>query len=116
MAKHAKKLSNTLQPKLRTLERADGTNTEVGEDTFNELMNSHLPNHRKAKHTTYNRSNKIKLTELHEACKGWINNDRIKLSLKGFQAKKSPGPDGIRPITFPHLPDNITRHAKLPNR
>ena len=37
----------------------------------------------------------------------WINNDKIKHAFKGFENKKSPGPDGLKPIILKHLPDNI---------
>ena len=34
----------------------------------------------------------------------WINKDRVSKALTGFKAKKSPGPDGIKPIIFPFIP------------
>ena len=37
----------------------------------------------------------------------WITEDLTVLAMAGFQAKKSPGPDGLKPAIFPHLPKNI---------
>ena len=31
----------------------------------------------------------------------------------GFQSKKSPGPDGLKPVLFPHLPDNFIKYLKF---
>ena len=31
----------------------------------------------------------------------------------GFKNKKSPGPDGLKPIIFKHLPDNIIREIEF---
>ena len=77
MAKHAKKLIGSKQPKLGTLETNEGTNTDVGEETFNELMNKHYPTHTKAKLTTHNKNNQVILTELMTMYKNWINTNRV---------------------------------------
>ena len=37
----------------------------------------------------------------------WINVIRVEKALCGFKAKKSPGPDGIKPIIFPHIPNTF---------
>ena len=37
----------------------------------------------------------------------WINKDRVSKALTGFKAKKSPGPDGIKPIIFPFIPSSF---------
>ena len=43
----------------------------------------------------------------------WINIHRVTKALGSFQAKKSPGPDGIKPIIFPHLPDSFTEQIVI---
>ena len=43
--------------------------------------------------------------DLRETKIDWISNDLIKLAMQGFQAKKSPGPDGLKPIVFQYLPE-----------
>ena len=43
----------------------------------------------------------------------WINSNLIKEAMEVFQAKKSPGPDGLKPIIFEHFPDNVINHLKF---
>ena len=43
----------------------------------------------------------------------WINNELIVQAMAGFQAKKSPGPDGLKPVIFPHLPDNFISYINF---
>ena len=103
MAKHTKTLLGSIQPKLGTLQSTDGTNTEVGQETFNELMNSHYPSHTHAKGTQYTNKS-TSLNALASQHNEWINTGRVSKALCSFQAKKSPGPDGIKPIIFPYFP------------
>ena len=35
---------------------------------------------------------------------------KLKAALEGFQSKMSPGPDGLKPIIFKHLPPNVEEH------
>ena len=102
MAKHAKKLIAQISPKLGTLEKADGTHTLVGEETFKELLTKHYPEHTYTKETEYDRSKTTNLAELNDLYNDWINTDRIILALNKFKAKKSPGPDKLKPIRFKH--------------
>ena len=81
MAKHAKRLLGTIQPKLGTLETAQGTHTEVGEETFQELMTTHYPNHTKAKITQYREDRRTKLAELVNMYNDWINIHRVTKAL-----------------------------------
>ena len=34
--------------------------------------------------------------------KDWIDVHKIKEALAGFEKKKSPGPDGVKPLVFEH--------------
>ena len=104
MAKHSKTLLGSIQPKLGTLQKDNGTNTEVGKETFDELMSRHYPNHTAAKFPNHANGKTVKLSELMGMYNDWINIDRIIKALTGFKAKKSPGPDGIKPIIFPFIP------------
>ena len=45
--------------------------------------------------------------------KDWINEDLIIPAKSGFQAKKSPGPDELQPVIFPHLPKNILKYLEF---
>ena len=98
-------LLGSIQPKLGTLQKDNGTNTEVGKETFDELMSKHYPSHTAAKNPIHDNSKAIKLTELMGRYNDWINKDRVSKALTGFKAKKSPGPDGIKPIIFPFIPN-----------
>ena len=44
---------------------------------------------------------------INERFNSWINNELVKEALLKFENKKSLGPDGLKPIIFQHLPDNI---------
>ena len=107
MAKHSKTLLGSIQPKLGTLQKDDGTNTEVGKETFDELMSKHYPSHTAAKYPNYNNGKVMKLTDLMGLYNDWINKDRLSKALTRFKAKKSPGPDGIKPIIFPFIPSSF---------
>ena len=37
----------------------------------------------------------------------WISVEKVKEALRAFDSKKSPGPDGLKPILFKHLPPNF---------
>ena len=43
----------------------------------------------------------------------WISQELIQQAFAGFKAKKSPGPDGIKPIAFQHLPNNIIGYLEF---
>ena len=104
MAKKVKHLLQTIQPKLTTLVKDDGTTTEVGKETCEEIMNKHFPtnapvaeepyNHTKIKTATINSDNTI----------DWITKENVRRVLLKFKAKKSPGPDELKPIIFKYLP------------
>ena len=83
MAKHSKKILGSIQPKLGTLINDEGNSTEVGEETFNEMMNKHYPSHTKAKDTTYNEEKHISLSELSTLYNDWINSSRVSKALCG---------------------------------
>ena len=107
IAKHSKTLLGSIQPKLGTLTKDDGTNTEIGKANFDELMSKHYPSHTAAKYPNYDNGKVIKLTRLMEMYNDWINKDRVTKALSGFKAKKSPGPDGIKPNFFPFIPNSF---------
>ena len=39
--------------------------------------------------------------------KDWISEDLVRAAFKKFKAKKSPGPDGLKPVLLIHLPHNV---------
>ena len=36
-----------------------------------------------------------------------VNEDTIRESMSNFQSKKTPGPDGFKPVLLLHLPPNV---------
>ena len=62
--------------------------------------------------TTY--SNKIlQSCDIHTAKFDWITDELTMQAMMGFQAKKSPGPDGLKPIIFQHLPINMIKYINF---
>ena len=43
----------------------------------------------------------------------WVNPRLVRISFSEFKAKKSPGPDGLRPIALTHLPSNFVNYITL---
>ena len=64
MAKHSKRLLGSIQPKLGTLQTDSGTSTEVGKETFDELLTKHYPSHTASKYSNHDNGKVVKLTEL----------------------------------------------------
>ena len=91
---------------MGTLEKPDGTITQPGSDTLEYLLTQHFPSATAVKPTNYS-NNKITRTEILNYKPDWITTERVKKALLGFQSKKSPGTDGLKPIIFKHLPDDI---------
>ena len=80
------------------------TVSEPGFDTLMHLVGTHFPAHLQLKGVKFTALNSVPLTELKGQFKDWINLDLIRLALNGFEKKKSPGPDGLKPVVFDHLP------------
>ena len=70
-------------------------------------MSKHFPTHTAKTNPEYNHT-KIVTTEISKPdFKPWITQSHIRRLLLKFQAKKSPGPDKIKPIIFKYLLQNI---------
>ena len=54
----------------------------------------------------------ITKAELETRYNGWINEEKIIAAFKGFESKKLPGPDGIKPITLKHLHQSMITSIK----
>ena len=101
MAKHSKMLLGSIQPKLGTLQTDSGKNTEVGKETFDELMNKHYPSHTAAKYPNHDNGKTVKLAELMGLYNDWINKDRVSKALTGFKAKNRLAQTGSNQSFFP---------------
>ena len=83
-----------------------------GKDTHDVIINTHFPQHSPCKQTRYNNGIKLPYTNIHPLFTTWLSNDKISLALNSFKDKKSPGPDGMKPIVFKHFPDNVISHLQ----
>ena len=105
MSKYLNKiLGNKSKHAIGTIKQEDGSYTIPGVNTLKALANRHYPTHTELRETTYPNRH-ITKDELHTRYTDWINEGKI--VFKGFQSKKSPGPDGIKPITLKHLPSSM---------
>ena len=115
MAALARSLQQKERHKLYTLKNVDGSMTEPGQETLNLLFQTHFPSSTPLQQVTYHdispeervlfRSDYINQTHDY-----WLNLELLNSAMKKFNRKKSPGPDGIKPIVFDHLPDNFKKH------
>ena len=70
-------------------------------------MAKHFPTHTPKTNPEYNHT-KVTTTEITKPdFKPWITQSHVRRVLLKFKAKKSPGPNKIKPIIFKYLPQNI---------
>ena len=92
---------------INVLSREDGTSTDPGKETIDLLTKTHFPAATDLKHVTYNNRRNLPVSDISEKYKDWIDATKIKSALSGFEKKKSPGPDGIKPLVFEKLPEKF---------
>ena len=90
---------------INVLAKGDGTTTDPGQETIDLLTKTHFPAATDTKHVTYNNRRNCGVGEIKEKYKDWIDTKKIKTALTSFEKKKSPGPDGLKPLIFDHLPE-----------
>ena len=83
--------------------------TTPGIDTIKTLYKQHFPAHTAKKPTQYNHFKQIKTPDLIHMFREEMSITKIKRAFKGFDNKKSPGPDGLKPIILQHLPSNTLK-------
>ena len=70
------------------------------------MMAKHFPTHTPKANLEYSHT-KVITTEITKPdFKPWITQSHVRRVLLKFKAKKSPGPDKLKPIIFKHLPQN----------
>ena len=111
MASLAKTLQNRERNKLHTLKKPDGSMTEPGKETLDLLFQTHFPASTPLRTVQY-RSEHSNLPSsqssyIKQKFDTWITADLLNRAFKKFNKKKSPGPDGIKPVVFDHLPQNF---------
>ena len=111
MASLAKTLQNKEKSKLYTLTKSDGTMTEPGKETLDLLFATHFPAStplRGVSHESIDPPNRGSSSEyIQQKYCHWLNETLLSKAMKKFSKKKSPGPDGVKPIVFDHLPFNF---------
>ena len=107
-----KNVSRQKPPQINSLKKGDGTFSTPGQDTAKTLIKAHFPLHTALMKTTYS-NKKIESLTIQTTVYDWINEDLIRQAMSGFQAKKSPGPDKLKPAIFPHLPKNIIKYLEF---
>ena len=98
--------------KINCFKKGNDEITLPGAETGEFLMRHHFPNATEQKWVIYNHK-KIETDKVRELFLSWINMDMLKNSLQGFDNKKSPGPDGLKPVIFQYLPDNVQNFLLL---
>ena len=88
---------------INVLKRTDGSYTDPGRETIDMLTDTHFPAATNVKHVTYNNRKNLATEDIQNKYTAWINEQLLQRALLGFEKKKSPGPDGIKPLIFEHL-------------
>ena len=89
---------------IDTLTKPDGTITDPGQGTISLLTATHFPAATDPVRVRYNNRRNCTVAELEDKYQDWISPQLIRRALDGFEKKKSPGPDNIKPLVFEHLP------------
>ena len=114
LASLARILQNKERNKLYTLQRPDGSMTDPGSETLNLLFQTHFPAStplRKVDYLQHSMSpSDTSSSFIKSRFDRWITLELLNKAFKKFNKKKSPGPDGIKPIVFEHLPQNFKEH------
>ena len=95
--------------RMGTFEKPDGSLTDPGTDTLQHLLDTHCPTATPIQPTQYNKYKSIPKARVTAWTPSWLTTDKLLLAIKQFQNKKSPGPDGLRPIALKHLPSKCIK-------
>lgn len=99
---------------INTFTNTDGTLTAPGLETIKALTDTHFPAAQEGTTPTQHDNQHKVLTEFaQQSCKDWITPALVRKALLKFKPNKAAGPDGLKPIAFRHLPDNIINAITL---
>ena len=98
---------------INVLIKNDGSSTEPGTDTLNLLISTHFPAATTTTPPRYTPEPKHHLSVISGQYDEWINPDLVREALGGFEDKKSPGPDGLKPIVFKYFNFTILEYISL---
>ena len=113
MNRFRKVIEKRLNIQLGALERPDGTITDPGKDTLMHLMETHFNQASELKDTQYDESISITRQEIADWKPDWISIGKVNLAIHQFLNKKSPGPDGLKPIVLKNLPDSSQKFLMI---
>ena len=77
------------------------------------LADTHFPSATDKIRVRYNNRRNCPTDELKDKYRDWISPQLIREALDGFEKKKSPGPDNIKPLVFEHLPEEFIQALEL---
>ena len=89
---------------INTLTKEDGSSTAPGKETVDLLTSTHFPAASNLKHVTYNNRRNLPTADINNKYQDWISIPLVQRALLGFEKKKSPGPDELKPLIFDYLP------------
>ena len=108
MTKLAKIAQRKDSRNINTLLKSDLTLTDPGADTIRVLTSTHFPAATEGvAEMQHINSHKIPTKDIQEAFGEWIDEGLVRKALCQFKPMKAPGPDGLKPIVFRHLPDHV---------
>lgn len=92
---------------LNLLSKADGSVTNPGIETIKRVAEVHFPAADEIQDSgrpTFCGSVPVSSAIISDKYNEYVSVDLVRLSLKKFKPFKAPGPDGIKPVVFRHLP------------
>ena len=97
---------------VNTFIKPGGSITLPGAETAEFILRHYFPEASQRRKIIYGHK-KVNYDDLINKNVDWINQDQIRASLAGFEKKKSPGPDRLKPAIFKHLPGNIIDYLQI---
>ena len=84
-----------------------------GQETLDTLINTHFPQATDKIKKKYSSQNSFSRSYILSKNEDWISIDLIREAMAIFQSKKSPGPDGFKPVIFEYLPEKFLNHLAI---
>lgn len=103
VARLQKILQFQARPSISVFRKDNGDFSEPGLDSIQCLVNKHFPSAAPVTHEPYNSDNNTDSISPLRHYDDWINDELVTKALLGFDAKKSPGPDLLKPLVFKHF-------------
>ena len=94
-------------------QKPSGEFTEPGIDSLTCLTDTHFPTAQPITHEPYNSDWNTCSSSAFSKYDDWINETLVTKALLGFEDKKSPGPDELKPIIFKYFTPKIVQFLTL---